>query len=197
MTDCNESSAWVGASAEFCPMGCHRYSLGRRLTFNPRGQHCVFVLLNPSTADARKDDPTVRRCVGFADRWGCATVEIVNLYSLATPDPDVLTRLNLAGTIGIGNHDVILRAAERADIIVAGWGAHRAVRKREQTVCSLIRQARRNAALSRGCELSPLKALGLTQAGHPRHPLYLRADSRRVLYHGPNAGLEAYEGRRA
>ena len=122
-------------------------------------------MLNPSTADERRDDPTIRRCVGFARRWGFGGVEIVNLFALRASDPRVLRRAG--DPVGAANDRHIARAAARATLVVLAWGACGRLRGRSAEI---------RARLSRPAP----RCLGLTRSGEPRHPLYLRADARLV-----------------
>jgi hypothetical protein len=117
-------------------------------------------MLNPSTADAHHDDATIRRCIGFARSWGFGGVEIVNLFAYRARDPRELLRV--ADPVGPRNARFIQMAIARAALVVLAWGAHPSVSRR--------------AALS----LPRARCLGLTRAGHPRHPLYLRRDARLV-----------------
>ena len=137
--------------------GRYRYSLTRRWS---RGPRVTWVLLNPSTADARQDDPTIRRCIDFSRRWGFGALEVVNLFALRTPYPEVLR----AATDPVGplNDRALRRAIARSDAVVAAWGAHGALAGRADA----IRAALPDDAL----------ALGLTARGEPAHPLYLPGD---------------------
>jgi hypothetical protein len=132
------------------------------------GEGCVvFVMLNPSTADARRDDPTVRRCMGFARAWGFGRLEVVNLFALRATDPTALRRARKP--IGRGNDRAIVDAVRRGDVVVAAWGVHGALGGRDAAVRALLADR-------------PLHCLGVTRGGHPRHPLYLRAGSRPVPF---------------
>lgn len=139
----------------------YRYSLMRAWGDGPRA---VFVMLNPNAADATRDDPTIRRCVGFARRWGYGSVEVVNLFGLRARDPRDLARA--ADPVGPDNDRYLRAAVRRADLVVCAWGASRIA-------------ARRAAAARDLWDGSPLRCLGRTRSGAPRHPLYLRRDTRR------------------
>lgn len=143
----------------------YRYTLGRRWgALDDRGA-AVFVMLNPSTADATLDDPTVRRCIGFAKSLGCGGVHVVNLYAYRATRPSDLWKA--ADPVGPENDEILrgtFRAAhEEMRPIIAAWGAN-AKPERVQQVVRLAGSA-------------PLSALGVTKDGHPRHPLYLRRDA--------------------
>lgn len=148
--------------ANFDRSGAYRYTLIR--TWDAAGPRIAFCLLNPSTANARRDDPTIRRCLGFARAWGYGSLEVVNCFALRATDPRELARA--ADPIGPANDAAIRRAARRAAMTVAGWGAHGALLGRGQRVRGLLGRAG-----------TPVVCLGTTAAGHPRHPLYLPADA--------------------
>lgn len=145
--------------------GRYRYLLERRVA---SGQRAVcFVLHNPSTADAERDDPTVRRCCGFARRWGFGRMVIVNLYAWRSSSPADLFAAAAEGVdvVGEKNDGYVGDALVGSELAVAAWGALPGPEKR--------------ARLERVVELArahdrPLHHLGLTRAGDPRHPLYLR-----------------------
>lgn len=144
--------------------GLYRYKLGR--TWNPSVRPAAFVMLNPSVADAERDDPTIRRCIGFARSWGCGGIVVVNLFALRATDP--LDLYCAADAIGPDNDRHILEAVRDCSAIVAAWGVHGAFRDREADVRRLLADA----------ELAvPVVCLGKTQAGFPRHPLYVKADA--------------------
>lgn len=119
----------------------------------------LFVMLNPSTADEAEDDPTVRRCLGFAKREGFGELVVVNLYAFRATNPKELKQV--FDPIGSENDEWIKNATEFADVTVAAWGA--------------------NAEPARSCKVKRLltnpQHLGLTKAGFPKHPLYLKADT--------------------
>lgn len=142
----------------------YRYRLTRRLEGGLAGfgAKVAFVMLNPSTADESVDDPTIRRCVGFANRWGAGTLLVVNLFALRATDPDVL--LEHPDPVGEFNDEVIARTLDEADVTVAAWGAHRAAGARARE-------------LERQLTIAGVVALGTTADGWPRHPLYLRGDA--------------------
>jgi len=126
-----------------------------------------FVMLNPSTADAVRDDPTIRRCIGFARAWGYRRLTVTNLFAYRTASPRTLR--HAPDPVGPQNDDFLLRCARQADRIVCAWGTHGALRNREDEVLGMLREHH-------------LEHLGLTQANHPRHPLYVRAAEVPVRY---------------
>ena len=134
-----------------------------------------FVMLNPSTADATKDDPTIKRCRGYAVRWGYQHLYIVNLFAYRATDPKDLYK-SYSHDVDIGgpeNDDYILGATKESDCIIAAWGAiHPAFEWRASQVCKMLRKN----------YLGKVHALGLTKAGHPRHPLYLKKHAKPFLF---------------
>ncbi|MEM8834675.1 MAG: DUF1643 domain-containing protein [Planctomycetota bacterium] len=151
--------------------GAFRYSLIRE--WEPDAARAAFVLLNPSTADASNDDPTVRRCQGFARRMGAGSLEVVNIFAYRATDPRDLHAAYARGDdiVGPRNDRAIVRALRRAEFAVLAWGGHGGLGGRAAEVLQL---------LDRRGLLERCSCLGTTASGEPRHPLYLRADTRRV-----------------
>ncbi len=153
--------------AELSPCGIYRYLLGRRIGDGQRT--ALFVMLNPSTADAQVDDPTIRRCVSFTRREACGVLEVVNLFAYRATDPAALRLAD--DPVGPANDHFIADAAARAALVVVAWGAvHRRLAPRAGEVGTVIR-TRLPAHGRRG----PF-CLGITANGSPRHPLYARSD---------------------
>lgn len=157
--------------ATFDETRTYRYTLHRR--WAPRGRRVCFCLLNPSTADEYVLDPTLTRCLGYAQRWGFAAMEVVNIFALRSTDPAGLRACD--DPVGPGNDRAIRKAVRRSDLVVAGWGTHGELLDRGARVAEIVHGM---------CE--PV-CLGLTAAGHPKHPLYLRADLEPVAYRAPAA----------
>lgn len=151
-------------TARFSPCRTWRYELWRRWGHAPVA---AFIGLNPSTADETQDDPTIRRCIGFAKRWGYGGLVMLNLFAYRSTDPRGLKVA--ADPVGPENDETLLRVTAEAGCVIAAWGAHGALFGRDAAVRRLL------AHLT-------LDHLGLTKAGHPRHPLYLaRSTPRRTL----------------
>jgi len=121
------------------------------------------VMLNPSTATQEQDDPTIRRCIGFARRWGYVRLEVVNLFAWRATRPKDLPR-----SWDPEDDRAIREAVVRADRVVAAWGVHGAGPRADEVLAML----------------GPCDCLGVTKHGHPRHPLYLRADTAPRRYRG-------------
>lgn len=144
--------------------GVYRYNLVRDWAGDPDSRGMLFVMLNPSTADAVEDDPTIRRCINFAKREGCGYLEVVNLFAFRATEPANMKAAD--DPIGPENDIVIRQALDDADVVVCGWGAHGSFNGRDKEVVALIRDSGHDAL-----------ALGVTKAGQPRHPLYLKNDA--------------------
>lgn len=144
--------AWIS------PGGEYRYRLWRR--WGP-GRLVVFVMLNPSTADGKVDDPTVRRCIGFAKAWGFDAMEIVNLFAWRATKPKDLPA-GLMTVTGPENDRHIAEVTSRASRVICAWGS---MKGRPPAY-----RARARAVLAK---LPEPHAIALTEAGDPRHPLYL------------------------
>lgn len=144
----------------------YRYSLWR--VWSAASPRVVFVMLNPSTADAQYNDPTIRRCIDFASSWGFGSVEVVNLFAYRATHPMQLRQVD--DPIGADNNLFLVQALRRAACIVAAWGTHGTFLSRDREVLELLKQAH------------TCYCFGLTKNGHPKHPLYVRGDSRLVTY---------------
>lgn len=144
--------------ATFSDDGLYRWRLWR--TFGP-GTRVVFVGLNPSTADASVDDPTIRRCMGFARRWGHGRVDVVNLFAYRATHPEDLMAAD--APVGDGNLDAVREAVRGAEAVVACWGHLGGFRDQDRVIGRILP--------------AHTTCLGRTKAGHPRHPLYLRKDT--------------------
>ena len=152
-------------SALFSECGRYRYRLTRQLSGN-RGPLLV-VGLNPSTADATHNDPTIRRCMGFASRWDHSALVVVNLFAYrATQPKDLKTATD---PIGPDCDTILLESAKACSRILVAWGNHGAYLKRHKQVLGLLSGQH-------------LECLGTTQSGFPRHPLYMRADTLPQIY---------------
>jgi hypothetical protein len=147
--------------AVFSPCGRYRYALSR--VWSTGGRFCLFVMLNPSTADAEKNDPTIRRCIGYAKSWGFDGLDVANLFALRSTEPVAL--YDVDDPIGPANDEWIARLAARASRIVCAWGNHGSLMGRGDAVVA--------ALVATGAK--PL-CLGLNGTGSPVHPLYQPKD---------------------
>lgn len=156
----------MGAIISDC--GLYRYNLSR--SWGTGNGVALFVMLNPSTADADIDDPTIRRCMGFAKRLGYAALEVVNLFAFRATDPAKMKSFD--NPVGPDNRRHIIESAERAGVIIAAWGVNGRHNGQDDEVLGWLSN-------------KTVYALGLTKDGIPRHPLYLRSDAELVLFNGP------------
>jgi hypothetical protein len=163
-----DAGAPAGCSAVFSPCRTWRYRLERRWG---EGPPCLFVGLNPSTADESVDDPTIRRCVGFARAWGFGGLLMGNLFGLRSTDPRGL--LEHPAPVGPDADRWLVEMDAEAALTVAAWGTHSpaAVERLKLERAEVVRRE----VLSSGW-----KVLGLTAGGEPRHPLYMAASARAV-----------------
>ena len=150
----------IRRTAVFSPCRTWRYTLERY--WDEELPRFLFVLLNPSTADEKRDDPTNRRAINFVKRWGGGSCIFVNLFAFRTPLPAEMKKA--ADPIGPENDSYILAQAQMASKIICGWGTHGEWKNRGRDVMRLLEGFDRYT-------------LGLTKRGHPKHPLYLRADT--------------------
>lgn len=156
-------------TARFSPCRRYRYTLTREVSpVGGRGALCV-VMLNPSTATAEADDPTIRRVKGFARTWGYQSVGIVNLFAWRSTDPRRL--LFVEDPIGPENDARIREIASNANAVLVAWGLRGAHRGRDTEVLALL------ASIG----VAPL-CLGTTKGGHPRHPLYAPAGLAPIVF---------------
>jgi hypothetical protein len=116
----------------------------------------MFVGLNPSTADEKTDDPTLRRCIDYASAWGFGGVCMTNLFAFRATKPADMKAA--ADPVGPQNDRHLRRVAKRAGVVVAAWGAHGRYLGRDLKVFAILRS---------------LHYLKFTKRGLPRHPLYL------------------------
>jgi hypothetical protein len=150
------------SSAAFSPCGRYRYRLVRR--WDSALPLLCLVMLNPSKANGRRNDPTVRRCIGLARSWGYGGIVVRNLYALVSTDPDELS--DHPDPVGPDN-DAELALCSRQDLTVLAWGANADAARAQQVAATLWWASR-----ERGTSLA---VLGWTGGGQPRHPLYVRS----------------------
>lgn len=156
--------------------GLYRYRLGRE--WDPLfPKRCCFIMLNPSIADASVDDPTIRRCIGFAKAWGFGSLGVLNLFAYRSTDPKAI-RL-VADPVGPENDKYIAREIrdDACGLVVAAWGNGGMIHNRARAVVERFGKM--------------MLCLGKTEVGHPRHPLYVPAKAKLVPLTAPaSAGEE-------
>lgn len=161
--------AWTRMSAVLSDDGQYRYQLERTWGF---GDAVTFVMLNPSTADARKDDPTIRRCLSYARSWGYDGIRVVNLYALRSSDPKMLK--TVADPLGPENDAWIAGTLSGSNMVVAAWG-ELASEERVQEFLQLVPKG------------MPIHALKTISNDMPGHPLRLAAGLKPFVWRGGNA----------
>ena len=161
---------FIDRGAEFSMDRSHRFTLWREWSTDL--PTLMVIGLNPSTADEHEDDPTIRRCIGFANHWGFGRLEMTNLFAFRSTNPKALTfhregpmqRRNLA-IIGSLIPNILIGGGG----ILAAWGANGA--GYEESILRMFRQAG-----------VPVACLGTTKNGSPKHPLYIPYSQRPVAY---------------
>ena len=133
----------------------YRYTLWR--TWSEGDGHVLFIGLNPSTADETQDDPTVRRCIGFAKEWGFGGIYMLNLFAFRATMPKDLKKA--ADPVGPHNLGYLKTYCDPAGMNVACWGSHGRFMGQGQRVIDIMGDH--------------LQCFGLTKNGQPKHPLYL------------------------
>ena len=144
------------AGAKFSACRRWRYLLWRQ--WDPARPVANFLMLNPSTADEVKLDPSCTRARLYAQRWGYGALVVTNLFGWRATDPDDMKAAR--DPVGRGNDRAIVQAAREAAIIVCAWGNHGAHLGRSKRVLELLGGVK-------------LHALRMNGAGEPAHPLYL------------------------
>lgn len=143
--------------------GIYRYELNRVWDWDSQLPVVGWVMLNPSTATATTDDPTIRRCIGFTKRWGYGGLVVRNLFALRATDPRELKRHPDPG--GPDNAEHLMMATHDA-FTVCAWGSHPLAAEPGRALIGSLQRA--------GIDV---RFLGTTKGGHPRHPLYVRSDA--------------------
>lgn len=136
----------------------YRYALFR--VWNSGINYCMFIGLNPSTADETEDDPTIRCCIKFARDWGYDGLCMTNLFGFRSTDPEGL--LDIEDPVGPDNDHWLHDLAGDAGRLVAAWGVHGALNGRSVAVEAILERE--------------MHCLGKTKDGFPRHPLYVKGD---------------------
>lgn len=148
---------------------CGRYRYLLRRSWNHDRMRALFVMLNPSTADAEVDDATIRSCIRLCRDWGYGSFEVINLFGLRATDPSELSGAD--EPIGQDNDRVAIAAIERCDVTICAWGAHKMANSRADEMKNIITSRQPRAW-----------CLGKTKAGAPKHPLYIKTGTPLVVY---------------
>ena len=149
--------SFIYKNATFSNCRTYIYTLCR--IWNKKKKYVLFIGLNPSTANEKLDDPTIRRCVNYAKNWGYGGFMMVNLFAYRTALPSKLKKVKYP--VGQNNDKYIVTLSKKADITVAAWGNNGNLYSRDKEVLSLVPN---------------LKCLKFNKSGQPAHPLYLKKD---------------------
>lgn len=164
----------TSSGAEFSPCLDYRYLLWRRWTQDEHADQVMFIGLNPSTADETEDDPTIRRCIGFAKSWDYSGLLMMNAFAFRATNPKVMMAAD--APVGPGNDEALSYQRTQVGMIVAAWGNH----------CSKERQLEVLRVLNQ-----PVFCLGRNLSGAPKHPLYVKGDTLPKIYWTPEHGFSS------
>ncbi|MEM1063486.1 MAG: DUF1643 domain-containing protein [Planctomycetota bacterium] len=162
-----EAPAYLETGAGFSDCRVYRYTLWR--IWDPGLPRLAFIGLNPSTATETVDDPTMRRCRGFAAREGYGGFDMLNIFGYRATDPAEMKRQD--EPVGPGNDAAIRDVSRRTGVVVACWGTHGGHLGRDSDVCAILAD-----------EGVSVLCLGTTKQGFPRHPLYVKGDQPMVEF---------------
>lgn len=151
------------SGAVFSECQQYRYTLWR--TWDSTKPRVTFIGLNPSTADEKNNDPTIRRCIGFARDWGCGGVTVANLFAYRATKPVDLFAAE--DPVGPENDIWLARLARESALIIAAWGNDGKKLNRSEQIRAMLPQ---------------LKCLKRNQSGEPAHPLYQPKTARPIAY---------------
>lgn len=181
----------IARTAELSDCQRFRYQLTR--CWRPEAPQLGWIMLNPSTADALQDDPTIRRCMGFARAWDFGGIVVANLFHLRATDPSDLVPPDLENpkgdplqaayriidhAVGIAPDDDWYGNVLACARVIVAWGSHDVVRlTARDTRIRMLATARRQT----------LHALAVNADGQPRHPLYVRGDAKPIVWFDPAA----------
>jgi hypothetical protein len=160
----------ITKDAILSPLRNYRYVLTRQ--WDADKPYVAFIGLNPSTADEYEDDPTIRRCIGFAKSWGMGGVVMLNLFGFRATEPRVM--MAAAYPVGEDNDRHIFEQSSRAEFVIACWGGLEICRNRAAEVEKIVPN---------------MLCLKQNQNGSPRHPLYVRKDCIPMIYIGEDTRL--------
>ena len=157
------------SEAVYSPCETYRYSLTR--TWDESGRKLLFVMLNPSTADELRNDPTVERCERRARSLGFGAFRVTNIFAFRATSPNDLKKAK--DPEGADNDEILEFMISWSDQIIAAWGVHGHHQRQDEKIKALLFGRASNLA-----------HLGLTKDGHPRHPLYVPYSQSPIAWHG-------------
>ncbi|MAM05239.1 MAG: hypothetical protein CMD06_04690 [Flavobacteriales bacterium] len=138
----------------------YRYLLER--TWNNSKKKLLFIMLNPSSADSKKDDPTIRRLISFSKKWGYGGFKVCNLYSYVTSSPSTL--YSSSNILGYKNKSYIKKQIKNSDCIVYAWGNTEA---EPHWLKKIVKTS---------------YCIGINKNGTPKHPLYINSNAKLLNY---------------
>jgi hypothetical protein len=139
---------------------CKKYRYWLTRWWDKNRPLAVFIMLNPSRANAAKDDPTIHCCVRLAQREGFGGIRVVNLFALRTPSRSKLARHQ--DPVGPDNDLHLRRAVQLGAVVILAWGEKVVVKSRPLNVLRRLRKTAKS-----------LKCIEILKRGQPRHPLFL------------------------
>lgn len=161
-----DTNLFTRRTATYSP--CQRYRYTLKIVWEPSLPVAVFLALNPSTATEFQDDPTLRKVQGFAHRWGCGGVLMLNIFAFRATDPRVMKMQNdpvgPENTVEFLASQVLLHDGPA----VAAWGKHGAFRGRGPEVAQAL--------------AGKLMCLRMNGDGSPEHPLYVPYEIKPVQF---------------
>jgi hypothetical protein len=169
------------SGALFSPCRRWRYRLWR--CWDESKPVANFLMLNPSTADEFKLDPSCTRARNYAERWGFGALVVTNIFGWRATDPEEMK--SAKDPVGRGNDRAIVKAAKEARLVICAWGNHGEHIGRGRQVLEMLR--------ANGVRLNFLR---LTASGHPAHPLYLPGTLTPAVFRRPSPDGARARGRR-
>lgn len=154
--------------AEVSSCGQYRFLLTR--VWDEQKPRALVIMLNPSNANAHRDDPTIRSCVRLLDHLGYGSFEVVNLFPYITPKPHELLKIRFPAGVAKRNAKSIVEALKRCSIVICAWGANEYA---ERTATELVKWLTR---------VTVLRCFDITQSGAPKHPLYVKTGTQLKVY---------------
>ena len=156
------SDLFLERDAVISDCGKYRYLLRR--SWDSEKPRALFVMLNPSTADANIDDATIRSCIRLSKALGFGSFEVVNIFGYRATDPKEL--FTAAEPIGPMNERIVSAAVHRCDTVICAWGAHPMAQRKAGFLLGYVRSNR-----------PAVYCLGRTKSGAPKHPLYIKTET--------------------
>jgi hypothetical protein len=148
---------------------CGKYRYLLRRTWDHSKPRALLIMLNPSTADAKLDDPTIRSCVRLISGLHYGSMEVVNIFGWRATYPDELPKQ--ADPIGPMNERIVDAAIRRCDVVICAWGANAMAARKSQYLCARIQSVKPG-----------IYCFGTTKSGAPKHPLYVKSGTPLVTF---------------